>query len=70
MRKIRGLKCISRINQKAAMGNEARIAARDFRSVFMRLRATFLIAKKIISILSLVNIIVLSFKRISKSQCI
>lgn len=68
MRKIWGLKCISRINQKVAVGNEARTAARDFRSVFMSLRATFLIARKIISILSLVNIIVLSFRRISKSR--
>lgn len=40
------------------MGNEARTAARDFRSVFMRLIAIFLIAQKIISFLSLVNIIV------------
>lgn len=46
-----------------------RIAARGSRNVFMNLRVTFLIARKIICALSLVNIIILCFKKINKSRC-
>lgn len=44
-----GLKCIFRIKQpvqKVDAGNEARIVARDFRSLCMSLRVTFLTARR------------------------